>query len=120
MTRFSLVPAALSLLLAVSTAFALPAAADDREPEQALVSARGVDFNSPAQVQRFYNRLNTAASAVCDDNTATRDQTTDAYKSCVRDAVSGAVRSLNKPLLSQLDAEQSRKPTALAMNGRTR
>jgi UrcA family protein len=97
-------------------AFSLPAVADDREPEQAVLSTRGVDFNSPTQVQRFYDRLNNAASAICDDNTATRDHSTKAYKTCVREAVSDAVRSINQPLLSQIDASQSRDRNQLALN----
>jgi UrcA family protein len=95
------------LFLAASAALLIagPALADtvkavDEAPTQA-VSARGVNFTSQDQVQRFYAKLQGAAATVCDSGSAAaRFSTTDA--ACTRRVMAQAVKSVDKPVLTAL------------------
>lgn len=69
--------------------------------EKVKVSMAGADFSSPAQVKRFYEKLNSAAVRACTTST-------DLYygiqpdPACVRTAMENAVQKVNQPLLTAM------------------
>lgn len=84
-----LILAASAALLIAGPALAETVRADDAPSLR--VSARGVDFSNPAQVQRFYARLNRAIAEVCNADAA-----------CARTVAAQAVRGVDKPLLTAM------------------
>ena len=96
------------LLLAASAAIliATPALAggivsNDDIPRQA-VSARNVDFANPAQVKHFYAKLRGAAVAVCESNAVVSSPAAQLDRACIGQAMSQAVKTLDKPVLTAM------------------
>lgn len=98
---------------------ALPPAAqaEDARAVSSRLTAQ-VDFSDPSQVEHIYRQLKTQARYVCDQAaTYDKDYDTRAERACEADALAGAVRQVNQPQLSRLDAEKTgHAPTELSLN----
>lgn len=70
------------------------------------VSTAGVDFRDPAALQAFYQRLKVATVDVCDSNSA-NPVVTQRDRLCRQKALTVAVQSLNRPLLTALHHTES-------------
>ncbi len=89
---------------------------DDRTVNSRMTAH--VDFSNPSQVDRVYRQLKTQARYVCDQAaTYDKDYDTRAERACEADALAGAVRDVNQPQLSRLDAEKTgHAQTELSLN----
>lgn len=95
----SLIAAAALTLAVAAPALAEPSA--DTAAPTAAVSTAQVDFRDQAAVRAFYARLQSAAHAVCDSNSA-NPRITQLDQRCVAKAVASAVRTADRPLLTAL------------------
>ena len=110
-----------STLLAAAILPPVAAYAGDPDGDNRAVSSRmtaHVDFSDPSQVEKVYRRLKDQARYVCDQAASyDKDYDTRAERACEADALAGAVRDVNAPQLSRLDAEQTgHAPTELSLN----
>ena len=103
-----LILAASAALLIAGPALAETVRTVDGAPS-AAVSTKGVNFNNPAEVKRFYSRLRVAVAAVCSSGSAT-----DA--ACARDVTAQAVHVANRPTLTALYNAQGDSSRAFAGN----
>lgn len=103
-----LILAASAALLIASPAFAETARTVDGAPTQ-VVSAKGVNFASRADVKQFYGKLRVAVASVCSSGSAV-DAT------CARDLTNQAVQAANKPVLTALNNAQGDSSRAFAGN----
>lgn len=93
------------LLLAATAAILIAAPAfaetvqDDAHTQ--AVSTRSVDFSNKAQVKHFYVKLQGAAAAVCDPGSV-MTSLSPADARCVRQVMSEAVKTVNKPVLTAM------------------
>jgi len=107
----------LSFVLAIALVSAAPvgvASAHAEAPRsgevQVTLSARGVDFADQAQVKAFYDRVRTAARAVCvSDSLTPGDLKED--RECRSRFISAAVDQVNAPLLTAMNNSDSRRPS---------
>jgi UrcA family protein len=76
-----------------------------RDPHQAVVSTKGVDFNDPRSVAAFDRRLQWAAAAACDSNEPGSLTATLSDSRCARESVARAVQQIDRPLLSKLHGQ---------------
>lgn len=100
----------LAMIITVTTAFgALPVYAQDSATEVHINLAH-VDFADPAEVSKAYHDLKAQARDVC-DTVASYDEvySTAAERHCEVNAVSDAVRQVNRIELSQLDDLANRR-----------
>jgi UrcA family protein len=113
------------IISALTAVFAMAApvvhageAASHRTADQVTVSTRNVDFQNPAQVERIYNRVVTAARSVCDsDGGDIMTQADD--KACEQQAVKDALDELHQPALYQVaDRVDSKAAQQYAFNDR--
>ncbi len=72
----------------------------DREPTEIRISTAGVNFHDRAATAAFYQRLRSAARTACDSGFERDLGINMADRQCARQALVGAVRSLNEPMLS--------------------
>jgi len=72
--------------------------------ETRVVSYKGVDFNNPQSVDRFYNRLANNAREVCTGYTA-RGAVND--RACVAQIINQAVAGMQRPMLTARAAARS-------------
>ncbi len=75
-------------LFAASQAGAAATANNNAGLETRVVSFKGVDFNNPQSVDRFYTRLKNNAREVCSD------------RACVAQIVNQAVAGMQRPMLT--------------------
>jgi UrcA family protein len=112
-----LVLAAAAALVLAGPALAAQPAAVTEAPSQ-VVSAKGVNFNDPAQVRHFYARLQGAARAVCQSGGSAGSEDL----SCVRRNLQDAVKAVDAPkLTAMLDATygpNAERSTAFAADAR--
>jgi len=112
----------LSVSLVLSSALGLASAAyaDDRSPpNKVVVSIRDVDFDRPDAVQALYKRLQYASKVACDSLEPEVPYREPDNRACEREAVTGAVREVNRPALTALDARTTADLVA-ARGGRRR
>jgi UrcA family protein len=83
--------------LALTGAQLIRAADGAHAPPHLLVDYSNVDLSTIEGVKDMYGRLHTAAEKVCNDLDG---QYLSLRYACVRDAMSNAVQSVNKPLLT--------------------
>jgi UrcA family protein len=115
MSRIALIAAAVMTFAAAPVL----AQAQDRTPDQRAVVAH-VDFNDARQTKTFYAGLKAAAKAVCDSDMSA-PLVVEADRACERQALNDAVRQIDAPQLSRLDADKTLradKAQTLASNGR--
>ena len=103
----------LSLMFAIALVSTAPAgiAAARSVDAPVTLSVRGVDFADPRQVKDFYDHLRAVARAACSGDTLTpwgvkEDQ------DCRARFVADAVSKVNAPLLTAMNAPDSRKATS--------
>ncbi len=101
-----LIAAAVALL--ASSAFA-------GESKSVAVSTVGTDFHNRVEVQSFYSRISLAAQDACRID-STNKYVASSDTDCVRRAISDAVKSADRPLLTAI--YQNGNLTALASNER--
>ncbi len=91
---------AISLLALAGTQGAI---ADDARVVQLSdkVSYGELNLRSQRGVEVLYQRLANAAKEVCSPLNAQRAHTVGAYRQCVSDALSNAIRDVDQPLLTQ-------------------
>jgi UrcA family protein len=103
----------LAWCLAAYVAFA--ATAESAETVTATVSIADLDLSSPAGAATLYKRIKSAARKVCGPqtlrplNAVPKQQRT--WRDCFEEAVADAVSRANKPLLTALHTEESKRPT---------
>jgi UrcA family protein len=66
------------------------------------VSSKGLDLNRPADAQRFYWRLQSAARAVCTNGIQVGLQPMDDPQGCIEQALGEAVRAAKAPNVTQI------------------
>jgi UrcA family protein len=105
----------LPFMLAIALVSTAPAAVAFARPDDATVklSVRGVDFANPRQVKAFYDHIRVAARAACNSDSLTpwgvrEDQ------ECRARFVDDAVNQVNAPLLTAMNAPDSRRTSAYA------
>ncbi len=80
------------------------------------VPTAGVNFNSQAEAQAFYVRVQNAAVRACQTDSTNR-YVAQADRGCVEAAVASAVRSADRPLLTAAyQGAPSASATAMATN----
>lgn len=94
-------------------------AGDRLPPNKVAVSFRDVDFDRPETVETLYKRLQYASKVACDTLEAEERFREADDRACERDAVKGAVRDIDRPALTALDARADADPAA-AGQGRRR
>ena len=96
-----------SVLAATAVAFTLfagPAAA--RDVTVAIpVSAQGFDLSQPADAQKFYVRLQRAATVACTHGNRVDLEPVDDRNNCYEKALGNAIRSVKAPLLTRIYLE---------------
>lgn len=101
------------ILLAAAAVATLAASSAMAETKSAAVSTRGVDFTNRAEVTSLYTRVEAAAQSVCSYNSKNK-YVAQPDRACMDRAVSQAVASANRPMLTA--AYQSRSASAMATN----
>jgi UrcA family protein len=102
----------LSFMLAIALVSTAPAGIASARPDDATVklSVQGVDFSDPRQVKAFYEHVRVAARAACSSDSLTpwgvRED-----RECRAQFVDEAVNQVNAPLLTAMNAPESRKPS---------
>ena len=91
---------ALALAGAVVTANAAEAGRAIAVSER--VSAKGLDLNRPADAQRFYERLQSAARVVCTHGNQVGLEPLDDPHGCIERALGDAVRAVKAPTVTQI------------------
>lgn len=105
--------ALVSVAVIGAAAFSSAALANDwssernREGDEMHLNIKNVDFNNPSQVNALYRRLKVAANSVCSSDGPVDLMTRIADQACEREALSDAVRQINNPQLSLLDAQNN-------------
>jgi UrcA family protein len=97
-----------------------PAAhADDLlPPNKVAVSFKDIDFDRPESVEALYKRLQYASKVVCDTQEPEELFRENDNRACERDTVKGAVRDIDRPSLTALDARADAESIALARDRR--
>ena len=67
--------------------------------ETRVVSYRGVDFNNPQSLDRFYSRLKNNARDVCNSQ-STGNRTAGTDRACISTIVNQAVSGMQRPMLT--------------------
>jgi UrcA family protein len=106
-----------STLLASAMLSSLAANAGDLgEARQVTVSYADLDLKTTADVQRLYQRIDTAAAFVCRDLDTKDLSGRHVWKQCLNDAVARAVLDVNAPLLTvHYEAKNSKTPEQVAL-----
>ncbi len=105
----------LAALLAAATPAIAQTDAQSRADSQLSVHTRDLDLGRPSDVKTLYARIRLVAHDACrSDVSDPRTANDDAV--CEAQAVSDAVRSVNNPLLSQLDGQPAAQMAATAEN----
>ena len=91
--------------LAVTSAHAQDARAGEA---QATLSTRGVDFADRAQVKVIYDRIRSAARALCNSDSLTPSELKE-DQACRARFVSDAVNQVNAPVLTAMNSPDSGK-----------
>jgi UrcA family protein len=94
---------ALGAAAVVCMLFAGNVKADHREVTVAIrASAHGLDLSQPAGAKEFYVRLKYAAYVACTRGDRVGLAPSDDPNACYEKALAGAIRSANRPLVTQL------------------
>ena len=72
----------------------------ERDANPVTITAQGVDFQNPASVDAFYQRIRLAAREACDSRNSFDRAVVLADRACAQNAVNQAVASLSRPLLT--------------------
>jgi UrcA family protein len=94
----------LALALLTSHVVAAADAATAADHVEAKVSAAGLDLSSEAGAAEFLNRLIVAARQACGQDEKTDLEKNTRYRHCYDQAIVDVVRTINRPVLSQLYA----------------
>jgi len=104
---------ALSLSLALATAaLAAPALARSDDPKQVTISTADLNLDHPAGVDALYSRIRGAAREVCRGAEGRGVAMQMAWRSCMKEAVDGAVASAHNDALASLHTEKSSRSTS--------
>lgn len=76
-------------------------AAEATTPVSRQVSYAGIDLSTPEGASALYVRLKGAARALCNTSDPVHVGPSWVYRECIEDALAGALRKVNRPLLSQ-------------------
>lgn len=96
----------LSAAIVACTLVAGTVAAKDHEFTVAYaVSTHGLDLNQPAAAHELYSRLRHAAQVVCTHGMRVDLKPVANEDACIEQALAAAVRSANRPLLTQVYLE---------------
>jgi UrcA family protein len=101
----------LSLALAAA-AFAVPALASNVEPKQMTVSTADLNLEHPAGVDALYGRIRAAARGVCREAEGLDVASKLRWRSCMNDAVDGAVAAAHSDALTSLHLAKSGRSAA--------
>jgi UrcA family protein len=112
----------LTALIALAAIPALSTATEEQAPVlQRAVSHRNLDLDTDRGARAFYSRLRTAALSVCYATESVMPGSYSSENPCVKKAIGDAVRSVNRPNLTQLfvaayrsDPQQSKPNVAIA------
>lgn len=113
MTRSIFIAATLSFATLIAGAANAATSRGDRQEEKMYVSAKHVDFNNARQTREFYHRLSVVAHTVCASDFSD-PLTAEADKMCEREALAGAVKTINAPQLAAI-AEKAGLADSVAM-----
>jgi UrcA family protein len=105
----------LPFVLALALVSIAPAGIASARSDDAAVklSVRGVDFNNPRQVKAFYEHVRVAARAACNSDSLTSWGVRE-DRECRARFIDDAVNQVNAPLLTAMNAPDSRKTSAYA------
>ncbi|MGZ3305574.1 MAG: UrcA family protein [Asticcacaulis sp.] len=79
----------------------------DSVTSKVRVAVNDIDFTNPDQVGVLYGRLRDASKVVCETTEPGPAFRLADDRACEREAVQGAVRDLNQPRLTEMDARMS-------------
>ena len=94
-----------AILLAValsSAGFSTRVAAGSAAPVELKVTAAGLDLNTPEGIGTFFGRITAAAEQACGQDDKMDLKRAALYKRCYNQAIVDVVRTINRPLLTQL------------------
>jgi UrcA family protein len=105
----------LSFILAIALVSTAPAgiAAAQSVDAPVKLQTRGVDFSDAHQVKAFYAHVQAAAQAECNSDSVTPAAMREDL-ACRARFVDDAVHQVNAPLLTAMNSQDSRRPTAYA------
>jgi UrcA family protein len=87
----------------------------DAGPVELKVTAAGLDLNTPEGIGTFFGRITAAAEQACGPDDKMDLKRSAAYKHCYSQAIVNVVRTINRPLLTQVYV--ARYPTEAAQFG---
>jgi UrcA family protein len=91
---------------AFCTLFAGDVAAKDHDVTVAIhVSAQGLDLTQPADAQKLYTRLQSAAWVACTRGDRVALAPVEDLQGCIEQALGDAIRSTNRPMLTRIYLE---------------
>jgi UrcA family protein len=108
------------LLFLSGSILSVTEAAPPSDVPTAVVKFGELDTAHPAGKEELYRRLTRAAHSVCraldpNESGATNLQLIPVYKSCIDQAVSGAVAKINLPEFTDYVAARTQKPVSTGM-----
>jgi UrcA family protein len=117
MKSFTLIATALVLSGSI---LSVAKAAQPSDAPTTVVKFGDLDAKRPAGKEELYRRLTRAAHSVCraldpNESGATNLQLIPVYKSCIDQAVSGAVAKINLPEFTDYVAARTQKPVSTGM-----
>ncbi len=95
------------LCIAFAATLALGATAAHAEDDQGLHIRLDRDLSAPGAAEKTYRNIQDAAHDACDTNGVRDMATVSADRACYDRVVSDAVRQVNRPELSRLDARRT-------------
>lgn len=104
-TNFTSAWAVLGAAIAACTLFNGAAAAKDPVTVVYQVNTQGIDLNKPSGARELYSRIKHAADVVCTHGMRVDLAPPSDPKACYEQALARAVRSVKRPLLTQVYLE---------------
>jgi UrcA family protein len=104
--------AALGSVIVASLAALPAAAAVNDNPLSTKVTFGDLDISHPPGAAVLYSRIRSAAAKVCTPFGATGIATKALVDECIRQAISGAVTTIDQPALSRISSAKNGRPLA--------